>query len=471
MRVYPVILAGGVGSRLWPLSRESFPKQFLSFQDDDSMLQRTIKRLQPLHYEAPLVICNENHRFLVAEQLRQVGCLHSNIMLEPEGKNTAPAVALAAFHLAQKDESASLLVLAADHLIADNDAFCDSVRKAETYVESDKLVTFGITPNKPETGYGYIRCGQKCLEYGYMVDAFVEKPDIEMAKDYLSSGQYLWNSGMFAFKAKVYLQELKKYRPDIYESCQKSLRDTKQDLDFIRIDQAQFSLCPEDSVDYAVMEKTKDAVVIPINAGWSDVGSWSSLWEVSDKDENNNVLKGDVMAINSQGNYIFAEQGLIASVGLKDTVVIQTRDAVLVADKHQVQDIKRVVSTLKKANRPEYKWHREVFRPWGKYDSIVNDARYKVKRITVKPGEKLSVQMHHHRSEHWIVVTGTAKVMVNNEEKLITENQSVYIPLGAVHYLENPGKINLELIEVQVGAYLDEDDIVRFEDRYGRLNK
>lgn len=465
---YPIILAGGTGSRLWPLSREAFPKQFLSFNNDLTLLQATIQRLQPLDYETPLVISNENHRFIVAEQLRQMNVLASNIMLEPVGRNTAPAIALAAFYLMQQDKDAALLVLAADHLIVDTQAFCNSIKQAESFIQADKLVTFGIVPNKPETGYGYIRCGDSLSEVAYKVDAFVEKPNLETAQKYIASQQYLWNSGMFAFKASTYLTELKKFRPDIYEICEQSLVSTEKDLDFIRVNADIFKTCPEDSIDYAVMEKTQDSMVIPMDAGWNDVGAWSSLWEVTPKNKEGNVLKGDVLTVNSRNNYIYAEQGLVATVGINDMVVVQTKDAVLVAAKDAVQDIKKVVSSLKASNRSEYKLHREVYRPWGKYDSIDSSVRYQVKRITVKPGQKLSVQMHHHRAEHWVVVTGTARVMVDDNEQLITENESVYIPLGAKHYLENPGKIDLELIEVQVGPYLGEDDIVRFEDRYGR---
>lgn len=469
MKLYPVILAGGTGSRLWPLSRETFPKQFLSFQDNVPMLQATVQRMQLLNYEMPLVICNEEHRFIVAEQLRQMTTLDSNILLEPASKNTAPAIALAAFYLNQLNESAALLVLAADHLIKNTEAFHQCIRKAESYIKANKLVTFGIVPTKPETGYGYIHCGERCQSNGYYVKAFIEKPDLVNAQNYIASGNYLWNSGMFAFKAKVYLDELKKYRPDIYEICEKSFQCIEKDMDFIRIDNSTFITCPEDSIDYAVMEKTQNSVVIPMDTGWSDIGTWSSLWEISPKDENGNVIKGDVLTVNSHNNYIFSDQSLVATVGLSEVIVVQTKDAVLVANKNQVQDIKKIVSELKKANRPEYKLHREVYRPWGKYDSISCGARYQVKRITVKPGEKLSVQMHYHRAEHWIVVMGTAKVMVDGEEKFITENQSVYIPLGAKHCLENPGKIDLELIEVQVGAYLGEDDITRFKDKYGRI--
>lgn len=390
-------------------------------------------------------------------------------MLEPLGKNTAPAIALAAMYLVQKDEFGALLVLAADHVIGNTEAFCQSIKDAEPYIETDKLVTFGIVPKKPETGYGYIRCGKKDSKKGYIVDAFVEKPNLTMAKNYIASGCYLWNSGMFAFKAKKYLQELKKYRPDIYSACEKSLQNIIHDSNFIHIDEESFSSCPEDSIDYAVMEKTKDSIVIPMDANWSDVGSWSSLWDVSEKDKNSNVLKGDILTVNSQGNYIFAQQCLVATVGIKDTIVVQTKDAVLVADKKQIQNLKTIVSTLKKGNRSEYKLPYEVCYSWGKYTSIDRGIHYKINHINVKPKKKLLVQMHYYRSEHWIVVSGTAKVTIGNKEKLITENQSVYITLGTEYYLENIAEINLELIKVQIGSYLDEDDIIFFEDNHRKV--
>lgn len=461
----PIIIAGGTGSRLWPLSRESYPKQFQKLYSDYTMLQDTILRLKGLDCLPPIVICNENHRFLVAEQLRQIGELNNNIILEPVGKNTAPAIALAALYVSQHHNDANLLVLAADHVILNTTAFQESVRESLKYVESENLVTFGIVPKTLETGYGYIQCGEPLVGIGYQVKQFVEKPNLETAKHYLQSGNYLWNSGMFAFKANSYLNELQTHRPDIYDVCQKAVIDCKTDLDFVRIDAEIFKTCPEESIDYAVMEKTCNAVVVPMDAGWSDVGAWSSLWEVSSKDDNGNVVKGDVISVNSRDNYIFAETGLVATVGINDVIVVQTKDSVLISHKDHSQDVKKVVQTLQKEKRKESLQHREVYRPWGKYDSIDNGSRYQVKRITVKPAEKVSMQMHHHRSEHWIVVSGTAKMGIGDKEMLLTENQSVYIPIGVKHYLENPGKIPLELIEIQVGSYLDEDDIVRFEDK------
>ena len=465
--ILPVIMAGGTGSRLWPLSRDLMPKQFLKLNGDYTMLQATVKRLAKVDALAPLVICNEEHRFIAAEQLRQIKQLDHNIILEPVGRNTAPAIALAAMAAVKKGQDPLLLVLAADHVIANTLAFEQAVAKAQQLAAQDKLVTFGIVPTHAETGYGYI-CRGDATGDAFTVKRFVEKPDAATAQQYIASGDYYWNSGMFMFKASRYLAELKQHRPDIYTACEQAMLEVNPDLDFIRVNKDAFIACPDDSVDYAVMEKTASAVVVPLDAGWSDVGSWSSLWDISAKDADGNVCNGDVLNVGSQNNYIFAETGLVATVGLQDVVVVQTKDAVLVAAKDKVQDIKKVVQQLKASGRTEHKIHREVYRPWGKYDSIDNGERYQVKRITVKPGEKLSIQMHHHRAEHWIVVSGTANVTVDGKDTLLSENQSVYIPLGAVHALENPGKIPLELIEVQSGSYLGEDDIVRFSDRYGR---
>lgn len=468
MNISPVIMAGGNGSRLWPLSRVLFPKQFLKLDGELTMLQNTVARLERLACSNPLVICNEDHRFLVAEQLREQGKLAGNIILEPVGRNTAPAIALAAFTALKSGHDPLLLVLAADHVIKDPVAFRHAVKAAAPFAEADKLVTFGIVATAPETGYGYIRRGDSLADSGYTVAQFVEKPSLETAKQYLASGDYYWNSGMFLFKASRYLTELKAFRPDIYAACEQALAGNGTDMDFVRVDKAAFAACPDDSIDYAVMEKTQDAVVVPMNAGWSDVGSWSSLWEISEKDGSGNVNQGDVLVQNSHNNYVFAESSLVSLVGVDDLVVVQTKDATLVARRDQVQDVKKVVEQLKASGRKEHHIHREVYRPWGKYDSIDNGARYQVKRITVKPGEKLSIQMHHHRAEHWIVVSGTASVTNGDKVQLVTENQSVYLPVGQIHALENPGKIPLELIEVQSGSYLGEDDIVRFEDRYGR---
>ncbi len=466
--IIPVVMAGGSGSRLWPLSRELMPKQFLTLHGSHTMLQNTLGRLQGLTTAAPMLICNEDHRFIAAEQLRQIGQLNHNIILEPVGRNTAPAIALAALAATANGDDPLLLVLAADHVIQQDAEFRRVVEQATPLALAGKLVTFGIVPTHAETGYGYIRRGEPLADNSFAIAQFVEKPNKTTAEGYLASGDFYWNSGMFLFRASVYLAELSKNRPDILAACNTAMAATQADLDFIRVDKAAFAACPDDSIDYAVMEKTADGVVVALDAGWSDVGSWSSLWGVRSKDECGNATTGDVLSVNSHDNLVFAETGLVATVGLKDTIVVQTKDAVLVAAKDQVQDVKAIVQQLKAKGRSEHKIHREVYRPWGKYDSVDNGARYQVKRITVKPGEKLSIQMHHHRAEHWIVVSGTANVTVDGKDTLLTENQSIYIPVGAIHALENPGKIPLELIEVQSGSYLGEDDIVRFSDRYGR---
>ncbi|EBI0442267.1 mannose-1-phosphate guanyltransferase, partial [Salmonella enterica subsp. enterica serovar Cerro] len=462
------------GSRLWPLSRELYPKQFLCLQNNLSMLQSTISRLDGIKHASPIVICNEKHRFIVADQLLQMNQLTNNIILEPVGRNTAPAVALAA--LVAKNNSSKedplLLILAADHVFTNENEFRITVSKAIPFADRGKLVTFGIVPSKAESGYGYILRGNKLqLEddiIAFDVEQFVEKPSIETAQAYVASGDYYWNSGMFLFRAGRYLEELKKYRPDILIACEKSISDLNIDLNFVRINEDDFYPCPDVSIDYAVMEHTADAVVMPMDAGWSDVGSWSSLWEISAHTPEGNVHHGDVISHKTENSYVYAESGLVTTVGVKDLVVVQTKDAVLIADRHAVQDVKKVVEKIKADGRHEHHMHREVYRPWGKYDSIDAGERYQVKRITVKPGEGLSVQMHHHRAEHWVVVAGTARVTINGEVKLLGENESIYIPLGATHCLENPGKIPLDLIEVRSGSYLEEDDVVRFRDRYGR---
>jgi mannose-1-phosphate guanylyltransferase len=429
------------------------------------MLQSTVKRLEGLDIESSITICNEAHRFFVAEQLHEIDKLGS-IILEPVGKNTAPAIALAAL-LSSDDQDPMLLVLAADHVIQDEAGFTKAVSDAIPLAESGKLVTFGVVPDGPHTGYGYIKRGKEQAG-GYVVDKFVEKPSIELAEEYVSSGEYYWNSGMFLFKASRYLDELKKFRPDIYHACKESIAEASHDLDFMRISKETFAACPSESVDYAVMEATSDAVVMPINAGWNDIGSWESLWQISDKDQDGNVTSGDVISHKTRNSLIRSDSKLVATVGVDDLVVISTKDAVMVAHRDAVQDTKAIVQQLKSQERAEWGLHREVYRPWGKYDSIDFGERYQVKRITVKPGEKLSVQMHHHRAEHWIVVSGTARVTNGDKSFILSENESTFIPIGAVHALENPGKVVLELIEVQSGAYLGEDDIVRFSDVYGR---
>ena len=466
-KIIPVIMAGGSGTRLWPLSRALFPKQFLPLRTQQSMLQETLARLDGLQVGVPSIICNEEHRFIVAEQLREMGET-ADIMLEPVGRNTAPAIALAALQACSEETDALLLVLAADHVIENISAFHEAVKAATLMAADGRLVTFGIVARKPEIGYGYIKRGEIFNGTAYSVDGFVEKPDEATAQQYLDSGEYYWNSGMFMFKASRYLEELGKFRPDILEACKAAMDGAKIDLDFIRVDKDAFAACPEDSIDYAVMEKTSDAVVVPLDAGWNDVGSWSALWEVDEKDENGNAFRGDVLMEDTKDCLVHATHKLVATVGLKDTVIVETKDAVLVAAKDKVHEVKKIVQRLKDADRSEYKHHRHVYRPWGHYDSIGNGDRYQVKCITVKAGAKLSVQMHHHRAEHWIVVSGTAKVTLGDRTFLVTENESTYIPIGEVHALENPGKVPLELIEVQSGSYLGEDDIVRFEDRYGR---
>jgi len=464
--ICPVIMAGGSGTRLWPLSRAAHPKQFLRLHGEDTMLQATVKRLSGLDIQASITICNEEHRFFVAEQLREIDKLGS-IILEPVGRNTAPAIALAA--LTAKDDPL-LLVLAADHVIQDEDAFREAVIRAIPLAEAGKLVIFGIVPTQPHTGYGYIKRGKDIGE-GFEVDAFVEKPSSDVAQDYFSSGDYCWNSGMFLFRASTYLEELKKFRPDILEQCQGSVMDVKTDLDFLRIDKDMFESCPAESVDYAVMEKTSHAVVVPMDAGWSDIGSWSSLWDISEKDSEGNSTHGDVILHNTRNSYVKSDNKLVAVIGVDDLVVVSTKDALMVAHKDSVQDVKMITESLKIQARSEWQLSREVYRPWGKYDSIDSGERYQAKRITVKPGAKLSVQMHHHRSEHWVVVSGTAKVTNGEKTFILSENESTYIPVGVIHALENPGKVPLEMIEVQSGSYLGEDDIVRFEDLYGRVKK
>lgn len=465
----PVIMAGGMGSRLWPLSRQLNPKQFLPLVDaQQSLLQSTIQRLDGLAHEVPILICNEQHRFLAAEQLRQLEMEDARIVLEPAGRNTAPAIALAALQATATGADPVLLVLPADHLIRNVKAFHASVARALALAQLGKLVTFGIVPTHAETGFGYLEKGKEITGGGYMVSQFVEKPDYATAQKYLESGEYFWNSGMFMFRASRYLQELGRFAPDILRSCQASFASAQQDMHFTRINAEAFIECPEISIDYAVMERTSDAVMVPLDAGWSDVGSWSALWDVADKDSDGNVFKGDVLTERTTNSYLHATHRLVSAIGVDDLVIVETKDAVLVAHKNDVQDVKKIVDQLKSCKRPEYSNHREVYRPWGVYDSVDNGPRYQVKRITVNPGAKLSVQMHHHRAEHWIVVSGTARVTNGEKSYLVTENQSTYIPVGQIHSLENPGVIPLELIEVQSGTYLGEDDIVRFEDIYGR---
>jgi len=432
------------------------------------MLQETLSRLNGLTCDAPLLLANDSHRFLVAEQVRQCGFSDSRIVLEPFGRNTAPALAVAALMEAARDPDHLMLVLAADHVIEDVDQFQTAVSRAIELAEQDRLVTFGIVPDAPETGYGYIRRGSALGTAGFEVAEFVEKPNRATAQDYVASGEFFWNSGMFLFRAGVFLQELERYAPELLSCCREVVAQLQTDVDFHRISAELFENCPDISVDYAVMEHTSLAAMVPLSAGWNDVGSWSALWQLAGKNEQGNVLRGDVLTEGSENCLVMAEERLVATVGVDNLVVVETKDAVMVAHRDRVQDVKKIVEQLKQQQRSEADSNRQVYRPWGHYDSIDSGERYQVKRISVEPGARLSVQMHHHRAEHWVVVSGTARVVCDGEERLLTENQSTYIPVGAVHSLENPGKIPLEVIEVQSGTYLGEDDIVRLEDMYGR---
>ncbi len=463
----PVILSGGSGTRLWPLSRESHPKQFLPLLGDRSLLQLTWLRLRGLPgMSPPIVVANEEHRFLVAEQLRLVEATPSALVLEPVGRNTAPAIAVAAMRAMADGADPVLLVLPSDHVIADEPGFRAAVLQALPAAQAGDLVTFGIVPTAPETGYGYIKAAAG--EGVRPVLEFVEKPDAQTAQGYLASGDYFWNSGMFAFRASRYLEELQRTRPAMVAAARESLDKATRDGDFLRLGKDAFAACPSDSIDYAVMESTDRAAVLPIDVGWNDVGSWSALWSVVDQDGDGNAHRGDVVARDCRNTLAIGDKRLIALIGLDDVVVVDTDDAVLVARRDRVQEVKDVVATLKRDKRPQATWHRKVYRPWGSYDGIDSGERFQVKRIIVKPGASLSLQMHHHRAEHWIVVKGTARVTCGEKVFLLAENESTYIPLGSKHRLENPGKQPLELIEVQSGSYLGEDDIVRFEDVYGR---
>lgn len=467
----PVILAGGSGSRLWPLSRQHMPKQFLALdgQDCGTMFQRTLARLEGLEHALPLVVSNEQHRFVVAEQLRQAQRTSQRIILEPLARNTAPAIALAALEATRSGDDPILLVLAADHYIADEQAFRAAVQVAAHHAAEGRLVTFGITPTHAETGFGYIQCGAALGAEGYAIAAFREKPSLAVAQQYLASGEYLWNSGMFMFRASRFLAELARVRPDILEACRVSLTAAEEDSYFLHIPAESFALCADESVDYAVMEHTECGAVVALNAGWNDLGSWAAIWDVGQKDAQQNCLQGDVMTVDTHNCLVQGHHRLVTTVGVENLVVIETKDAVLVASKDNCQQVKAIVQQLQAAQREEFITHPLVNRPWGHYDTIDKGERYQVKRITVQPGESLSLQLHYHRAEHWIVVSGTARVICGDKEIILSENQSTYIPLGVQHALSNPGKMPLELIEVQSGAYLGEDDIVRFEDRYGRI--
>ncbi|WP_417787166.1 mannose-1-phosphate guanylyltransferase/mannose-6-phosphate isomerase [Stutzerimonas xanthomarina] len=466
----PIILAGGSGSRLWPLSRQRFPKQFLELdgQAKGTMFQRTLARLDGLEHAWPLVVSNEEHRFVVAEQLRLAKRQSSRIILEPLARNTAPAIALAALEATRDGSDPVLLILAADHHIPDEQAFQAAVASATIHANAGRLVTFGITPTHAETGFGYIQCGEPLGETGSAIAAFKEKPSTELAQEYLQSGRYLWNSGMFMFRASRFLDELERLRPDILEACRVALQHAQDDNYFLHVPAEQFALCDDESVDYAVMEHTDAGVVVPLDAGWNDLGSWAAILDVSERDADGNSLQGDVMSVDTRNSLVQSHHRLVTTVGVEGLVVIETKDAVLVAHKDQCQQVKKIVQRLQAEQREEFVAHPLVSRPWGHYDTVDKGERYQVKRITVLPGECLSLQLHYHRAEHWIVVSGTAKVICGDKELILSENQSTYIPLGVKHSLSNPGKVPLELIEVQSGAYLGEDDIVRFEDRYGR---
>jgi mannose-1-phosphate guanylyltransferase/mannose-6-phosphate isomerase len=466
----PVILSGGSGTRLWPLSRKNLPKQFLALSGSSTLFQQTIERTRTLAgIGAPIVVCSEDHRFLVAEQLRALGIDGASILLEPVPRNTAPAIALAAWQAQASNADAILLVLPADHLIGDTTNFAEAVGKALPLAGQDWLVTFGISPAAPETGFGYIKQAEAIGHGAFRVERFVEKPDAATAEKYVSSGDYAWNSGMFLFKASRYLEELKQFAPTIHATSEAAFKTAKADLDFVRIDQDAFAASPEKSIDYAVMENTSRAAVLPVSCEWSDIGSWDALWATSTRDSDGNRLEGDVIAIDSHNCFVRGtDRRLVAALGLEDIVIVDTPDAMLVASRSRVQNVKQLVDKIKSDGRQEHLFHRKVYRPWGSYDSIDVGDRFQVKRISVKPGAALSLQKHHHRAEHWVIVSGTAEVTRNEEVFLLGENESTFLPLGAVHRLRNPGKVPLELIEVQSGSYLGEDDIVRLEDVYGR---
>jgi len=467
--IIPVILSGGSGTRLWPLSRNTYPKQFLNLLEDGSLFQATLGRTADLTSEPPVVVTNDQHRFLVAEQIRQCGIDNPTIILEPAGRNTAPAIAVAALKIMQDNSPPPLmLVLPADHNINDTAAFMNAVETGSSAASQGKLVTFGIVPDRPETGYGYIRADQKSDSEAVPVNQFVEKPDQEKAKSYLASGDYYWNSGMFLFRADAYLDELGKHNPEMLAACEQAIKHSELDLDFFRLDKAAFESSPSDSIDYAVMEKTDKAWVVPLEAGWSDVGSWSSLASLNQQNHHDNITHGDTLIKDSKNCMVYSDHRLVTAVGVDDLVIVETSDAVLVTTKERAQDVKAIVDHLKEDTRTEAVEHRKIYRPWGHYDSIDAGERFQVKRIVVNPGSELSLQKHHHRAEHWIIVSGTAEVTRDEDVLMLTENQSTYIPLGSVHRLANRGKIPLELIEVQSGSYLGEDDIVRLSDNYGR---
>jgi len=470
MKIIPVILSGGSGTRLWPLSRKQYPKQYLPLAEEQTMLQATLQRLEGLENLAdPIIICNIEHRFLVAEQLQKIGIKNPTILLEPVGKNTAPAIAAAAHYIASDHQ---MLVLSADHVIQDIPAFHKAIKIASKQAEHGKLVSFGITPAFPHTGYGYIKTEKTMRESprasAVKIEQFSEKPNQQTAEQYLKEGNYLWNSGMFLFQADHLLKELTIHAKEIVETTQQSIKNAIEDLDFIRLEHESFAATISDSIDYALMEKTDRAVVVPLDAGWNDIGSWTALYEIGEKDSDNNVIKGDVLTMDTINSYIHADHHMIAAVGVENLIIIDTADATLITTKEQAQQVKGIVEQLQQQDRCEEQLHRKVYRPWGWYDSIDKESRFQVKRICVKPGASLSLQKHYHRAEHWIVVSGTAKITNGEKTELLSENQSTYIPIGTLHRLENPGKLPLEMIEVQSGSYLGEDDIERHGDHYGR---
>ena len=472
--IIPVILCGGSGTRLWPLSRQSFPKQFLSLTSNnkDSLLQNTVKRISSLkNISSPILICNEEHRFLVAEQMREINIKNCSILLEPFGRNTAPAIAISALKALDKNDDPILLILSSDHEILNKEKFINTLNAGINYAEKEKLVTFGIVPTNPETGYGYIKAAKPLTDNleGIDIKEFLEKPDLKKAKELIEDKRFTWNSGIFMFKAKTIIKEIEKFSPEIIKYCKESLKQSRNDLDFIRLEKMSFQKCPNISIDCAVMEKTKKGTVLPLDANWNDIGSWQSVWEVSNKDKNGNFTKGKTIIKNTKNCYLSSEARLLVGIGLEDLIVVETNDAILVSNKSESQKVKEIVKILKDKKIPEGLKHSQIYRPWGHYKSIVEADRWQVKLIEVKSGEKLSLQMHHHRSEYWIIVRGTAEVEVDDKTKILTENESIYIPLGSKHRLTNPGKIPLALIEVQSGSYVGEDDIVRFEDKYGRL--
>ena len=471
--IIPVILCGGTGSRLWPLSRESYPKQFLSLinKNELSLLQATQERIKNLeNLRNPILICNEEHRFLVAEQMRQINIIPSSILLEPFGRNTAPAITLAALKSLEIEENPTLLILSSDHIIGNQKEFLKVIKSGIEYSKNGRLVTFGVVPDSPETGYGYIKSKEPLDSNikGSNIESFIEKPNLNKANQLIKDKRYTWNSGMFLFEANLILREIKNYAPNVIKYCENSLEEKLFDLDFQRLNKTAFEKCPNISIDVAVMEKTDKGTVLPLTANWTDIGSWETLWKISKKNENNNFIEGNVITKNTTNCYLRSEKRLIAAIGIKDQVIIETSDAILVTNKSQSQEVKNIVNLLKEKGIPEGQEHKKIYRPWGFYESIIEENRWQVKIINVKPGEKLSLQRHQHRSEHWIVVSGTAKVEIDQELITLHENQSSYIPIGSKHRLSNPGKITLKIIEVQSGSYLGEDDIERFEDNYGR---